>query len=148
MLLCQFTHTDTEDNIKNELSNKFYKLTEMEIAESKEVFCDIYCNRGYDSHRCSEEDNKAFIDCDMKNIVDLFKNDDDLEEIPVTHFPCEKCDEMFDTCDKLKKHFEKNHTPDESVKCRLKECGFSTKTIDVLIMHIGVDHLDIVRRKL
>ena len=84
----------------------------------------------------------------MKNIVDVFENDDDLEEEPITHFPCEKCDEMFDTIDTLKTHFLENHTPDESLKCKLKECEFSTKTIDVLIMHIGVDHLDIVRRKL
>ena len=120
----------------------------MEKDETKEVFCDIYCNHGYDSHRCSEEDNKAFIGCDMKNIVDVFENDDNLEEEPVTYFPCEKCDERFDTCDKLKTHFLKSHTPDEFVKCRLKECKFSTKKIDVLIMHIGVDHLDVVQRKL
>ena len=44
----------------------------MERDETKEVFCDIYCNLGYDSHRCSEEDDKAFIGCDMKNIIEVF----------------------------------------------------------------------------
>ena len=52
--LCQFKHTDQKDMLKDELTNKFNKLTDMEKDEAKEVFCDIYCNRGYDSHRCPE----------------------------------------------------------------------------------------------
>ena len=120
----------------------------MEIDETKEVFCDIYCNRGYDSHRCSEEMNEAFIGCDMKKIMDVFENDDDLEAEPVTYFPCKKCEKSFDTHEKLNAHFKKNHTPDKVVKCSLNQCEFSSETINMMIMHIGVNHIDIVRRKL
>ena len=48
----------------------------------------------------------------MKNICNVLENDDDLEEEPVTWFPCEKCNERFDTCDQLKTHFVQSHTPD------------------------------------
>ena len=40
-VLCQFKHIGSIDN---EIEEK---------QESKEVFCDLYCNRGYDCHRCS-----------------------------------------------------------------------------------------------
>ena len=128
----------------DDLRDKFEKLSEMEKDESKEVFCDIYCNRGYDSHRCSEETNELFIGCDMKNITDVFENEDDLEEEPVTYFPCKVCDNMFDAHEKLNTHFKESHTPDKSVKCSLNQCEFASKKINVLIKHIGVNHLDIV----
>ena len=147
--LCQFRHSDlsyiTEDD---DLKDKFEKLSEMEKDESKEVFCDIYCNRGYDCHRCSEETNELFFGCDMKKINDVFENDDDLEEEPVTYFPCKVCDKTFDAHEKLKTHFVESHKPDNIVKCSLNQCEFSSKKINVLIMHIGVNHLDVVRRKL
>jgi hypothetical protein len=49
----------------------------------------IYLYYGYDCHRCSEEEDDAFVGCDMKNIRDVFENDEDLDEIPVTYFPCD-----------------------------------------------------------
>ena len=147
--LCQFRHSEQSYNADDDdLRDKFEKLSEMEKDESKEVFCDIYCNRGYDSHRCSEETNELFIGCDMKNITDVFENEDDLEEEPVTYFPCKVCDNMFDAHEKLNTHFKESHTPDKSVKCSLNQCEFASKKINVLIMHIGVNHLDIVKRKL
>ena len=74
----------------------------LEKDESKEVFCDIYCNRAYDGHRCSEETNELFFGCDMKKINDVFENDDDLEEEPLTYFPCKVCNKTFDAHEKLK----------------------------------------------
>ena len=97
----------------------------MEKDESKEVFCDIYCNRGYDSHRCSEETNELFIGCDMKNITDVFENEDDLEEEPVTYFPCKVCDNMFDAHEKLKAHFVESHTLGWLIFAK-GSCGFTT----------------------
>ena len=47
----------------------------------------------------------------------------------------------------LKHTIQKTHKSDKTMKCAFKECNFSTKINDVLIMHIGVDHLDYVRRK-
>ena len=65
----------------------------------------------------------------------------------VTYFPCDKCDERFDDQEKIKSHFTNTHIPDKVVECSLDECEFSSKTINVLIMHIGVHHLDIVKDK-
>ena len=148
--LCQYKHfvldNDSDEMESNDLKNNFNKLTEMEKEETKEVFCDIYCNRGYDCHICSDEGFEALIGCDVKNITDEF-DDDDEEADPVTKFPCDGCSESFDNCEMLKTHHTKNHKSDKTLKCAFKECNFSTKIIDVLIMHIGVEHLDYVRRK-
>ena len=58
--LCQFKHIkgkELEEKPKDDLNGNFDKLTDMEQSESKEVFCDRFCNRGYDCHRYSEESN-------------------------------------------------------------------------------------------
>ena len=90
-------------------------LADMEKQESKEVFCDLYCNRGYDCHRCSQETNEEFIGCDIRNVTDVFETDDE-EVDPVTYYPCKDCDESFDDNGKLRKHFSRTHKPEENVK--------------------------------
>ena len=119
-MLCQFKHIGDSDNaveeeIKDDLLDKFNNLTDMEKQESKEVFCDLYCNRGYDCHRCSQETNEEFIGCDIRNVTDVFETDDE-EVDPVTYYPCKDCDESFDDNGKLRKHFSRTHKPEENVK--------------------------------
>ena len=76
--------------------------------ETKDVFCDIYCNRGYDAHMCSKEGFETYNGCDIKHIIDEL-DDDDLEADPVTMFPCNQCDERFED---INKHtlYRKSHT--------------------------------------
>ena len=145
--LCQFKHVIKESNVEKLFGKDFDKLTENEKMESKEVFCDLYCNRGYDCHRCSKEMHEATVCCDIKNVIDEF-DDDDIEALPITYYPCSKCDKKFDDFEKLADHFSRNHTPTWLLSCTLNSCSFSTKIVNDLIMHTGVDHLDFVRRKL
>ena len=96
--LCPYKHTkenntDTEDADIVDLKDKFTKLTDEEREETKDVFCDIYCNRGYDCHTCTEDDNLYNIGCDIRNIEDEFEDEND--ELPVTYYPCNKCDERL-----------------------------------------------------
>ena len=149
--LCQFKHPEHKNNVAEDdyevvLEDQFKKLTYEEQMETKDVFCDIYCNRGFDCHICSQDGYQEYIGCDMKNITEEFVDEND--ELPVTYYPCSKCDDRFDENEQLNKHFSEHHTPEELVKCAFRECEFSTKTISVLVMHIGVNHLDYVRRKL
>ena len=136
--LCQFKHIEQINDDYDGLDEKFNELTESERAETKEVFCDLYCNRDYDCHRCTEDGFESYIGCDVLNITN-----DNEEEVS---FPCNKCDDRFDTNEKLKAHFSRNHTPDKFLKCSLDECNFSTMTINMMVMHIGVNHIDCVRR--
>ena len=90
-MLCQFKHignidNEIEEEIKDNLVDKFNHLTCMEKQESKEVFCDLYSNGGYDCHRCSQNTNEEFIECDILNVTDVFKNDNE-EVDPVAYFP-------------------------------------------------------------
>ena len=48
----------------------------------------------------------------------------------------------------LKTHFDTNHTYDKSIQCCVSDCDFQAQQIDVLTMHIGVDHLELVRSRL
>ena len=136
-----------EEKTKDDLNEKFDKLTDTKQSESKDMFCDRFCNRGYDCHRCTEESNKESIGCDIRNVTDVFDTDDE-EADPMTYNPCAKYDKTFDSYNKVRNHFSSNHTPDKDLKCSLFECEFSTKNIDVMIMHIGVNHLEFVWRKL
>ena len=61
---------------------------------------------------------------------------------------CARCDKSLDSYDKVRNHFSSIHTPNKDLKCSLFEWEFSTKNINVMIMHIGVNHLEFVRRKL
>ena len=149
--LCPYKHEENkkptaEDTEMVELEDHFTNLTYEEKEETKDVFCDIYCNRAYDFHTCSEETNLENIGCDIPNIIDEFEDEND--ELPITYYPCNKCDERFDDDEKLRIHFSKNHTPEMIKKCAFVDCDFSTKTINMLLMHIGVNHLDYIRRKL
>ena len=150
--LCQFKHIDNidnsiEENVHDDLDDKFDQLTYMEKLETKDVFCDLYCNRGYDCHRCSEETNAEFIGCDLKNVTDVFETDDE-EVDPVTYYLCKNCDQRFKNNENLSEHFRKSHTLEKNIKCKLSGCEFSTTIINVLIIYIGVDHLEFVQRKL
>ena len=94
--------------------------------ETKDVFCDIYCNRWYDTHMCSEEGFKALIGCDIKNIIDEF-DDDDEEADPVTKFPCDKCDERFDNIENLNIHFTKITLLTKQLNVALMNVNFSQR---------------------
>ena len=150
--LCQFKHPqyhsdDNRDTTKTDLADKFNQLTEEEKYESREVLCDLYCKADMDSHRCSDDSFEALNGCDVLNITEGFENDDEDADV-VTYFPCSKCDERYDSYQKLNTHFSSNHTPDKAIQCCLNGCNFSSTTINLLIMHIGVNHLDVVRKKL
>ena len=93
-----------EETTKDDLNGNFDKLTDLEHSESKELFCDQFCNRGYDCHRCSEESNEESIGCDIRNVTDVFDTDDE-EADPITYYPCAKCDKMFDSYEKVITHF-------------------------------------------
>ena len=153
--LCQFTHmkdgneqVDVEQEVEENLVKQFENISDMERFEAKEVLCDNYCRASYGYHRCSDINQEGFIGCDVMNITDDYENEDENGEGVVTVFPCEQCDEKFDEFDKFSKHFETNHKPEEFVKCFLEQCDFKAKTVNYLKMHIGVDHLELVRRRL
>ena len=152
--LCQFKHReiienendrDNEEESVNELANKFEKLSDEEKYESKDLLCTLYC-KSYEYHRCSQEHYDILKGCDVMNITEDFV--DDTEEDVAVFYPCDKCDARFDDHTNLKTHFETNHTHDKSIKCCVSECDFQAQLIDVLTMHIGVDHLELVRSRL
>ena len=105
--------------------------------------CDIYCNRSFDCHRCTNDSIKKYIGCDVKNIDEYFDNKNYKE---VTYYPCDSCEEQFYCMEEVKKHFEKHHTVDHLLKCSLQECDFATKDENFMIMHIRVTHEDRIRR--
>ena len=150
--LCQYKHPnnhgyDVREKTIDELADKFNKLTEEEKMSSKDVLCDLYCKPDLDSHRCCDGGFEAFLGCDVLNITEDFENDDEDADV-VIYYPCSQCDERYDSYEKLNTHFSVNHTPDKAIKCCVNECNFSSKTVNELIMHIGVNHLDLVRRNL
>ena len=100
-----------------------------------------------DIYRCSDDSFEALNGCDVLNITEGFENDDEDADV-VTYFPCSKCDERYDSYQKLNTHFSSNHTPDKAIKCCLNGCIFSSKTINLILIHINVNHLDVVRRKM
>ena len=136
---------DTEKEIVNELSDKFGKLSYEEKYESKDLLCTLYC-KSYEYHRCSQEHYDIFKGCDVMNITEDFV--DDTEEDVAVFYPCDKCDLRFDDHANLKTHFDTNHTYDKSIQCCVSDCDFQAQQIDVLTLHIGVDHLEQVRRRL
>ena len=71
---------------------------------------------------------------------------DDENEIEVIYYPCDSCDKRFDNYEHLKTHLTSYHMPENPLKCSLEECRFSSKNINLMVLHIGVNHVDCVRR--
>ena len=72
-------------------------------------------------------------------------NDYDYEsKQPTTYFPCENCDLRFE----ISKTFKDNHKRSKLIKCAIAHCDFAAKSVDTLKMHIGVNHFELVKRKL
>ena len=153
--LCQFKHkevnndnTENEERTVNDIYDIFIKLSEIEQRETKDIFCDLYCNPGMDCHICSDETFEAFIGCDVLNVTEDFENYDDEESDIIPYYPCDKCEKRFKNLAELQTHFTSNHTADKVLKCKLNDCKFVANETNMLTMHIGVHHLDFVRRKL
>ena len=153
--LCQFKHTESLENengkaedITIEMKSKFKKLSEIEQLESKELLCDIYCKASFGYHICTNDDFEDFIGCDILNIVDEYINDEDGDEILGMAFPCRKCDERFHDIEILKKHFDTKHNGDNQMQCRIDKCKFSGNTIELIKMHLGIDHFEEVSRRM
>ena len=108
-----------------ELRRNFEKLSKVEQNKSKELLCDLY-------YVCQNDDFNGLNRCDVQNIKDVY--------IMGTEFPCEKCDERFHDLDRLMKHFEIMHTTDRLITCKLNNCNFSGESIEMVRMHIGVNH--------
>ena len=151
--LCQFKHTEAVENENVDhnaiiLTNNFENLPVMEQCESKEILCDLYCKASYGYHVCSNDEFAEFVGCDVININDEYINDEDGDEIMVTKFPCGKCEERFNEVEILMEHFSKQHTVDKSIKCRVNKCKFSAGKIDLIKMHIGIDHSEEVKKRM
>ena len=148
--LCQFKHKDVIENDKKEdddLKNKFNALAALEQSESEEIVCELYCKASFGYHICTNKDFDEFLGCDVFNVIDDYIEEEG-EEILYTMFPCEKCNERFKEYDILRDHFSKEHTADNSVGCKISGCNFSSETIEIIKMHIGIDHHDEVVRRL
>ena len=148
--LCQFKHKDIIDNDKKkdtELTNRFKSLSEMEQRESEEIVCELYCKASFGYHKCSNKYFDEFVGCDVFNVVDEYIEEDG-EEILYTLFPCEKCDNRFKEYDILSDHFLKEHTADKFVRCKINKCNYSSETVEIIKMHIGIDHHDEVVKRL
>ena len=96
----------------------FDELSENKKNEATDVFCDLFCNRFYDYHRCTDDGLKAFVGSDLMNITDDF--DDETEE-EVTYFPCDSCDNRYKRYEDLKRHITSYHCPDNLLKCSWDE---------------------------
>ena len=150
--LCSFQHeksipatgdvNEVVDIIEEDLEEKFEKLTDDEQYESKMVVCDNLCRASYGYHKCSDEDYEEFVGCDVLNITNEF----DIDCKPTEYFPCENCDERFVEFEKFKEHFSKYHIAEKLIKCTEDDCDFVANSVDVVIMHIGVNHYDLIRQ--
>ena len=151
--LCSYQHKKGEkdmivdginDNLET-LTSVFEMLSKDEKFESREVLCDYICAAPYGYHKCfSNEDYERFAEFDLTNFEDEY---DPVRRITVDHFPCKNCDNIFEDEDKLKSHFNDNHDKIDNIKCPIN-CNYETKSVDTLVMHIGVKHQEEVQRKL
>ena len=120
-------------------------LSDDEQFESKEVLCDYICAAPYGYHKCfSDKDFERFAGCDLAKFTDRY---DQIGKKVVEYFPCENCNDKFEGYEKLKEHFRINHDSSEFINCPVN-CDYKSKSVNVLIMHIGVNHQDRVRKKL
>jgi hypothetical protein len=155
--LCSYQHEEPSspsdesnepaDIIEINLKEQFEELTYKEQDESKMIVCDQLCKASHGYHRCNDEDYEGYKGCDVFNITDEFDDDNDYKR--TEYFPCVKCDLMYDDFAAVKEHYLKDHqkeSADGILEC--DECDFSTKSVEMLIMHIGVKHNEIVKKRL
>ena len=107
--------------------------------------CVSICAAANGYQKCWDEGFEIFSGCDLLNYTDDY---DVIEKKVMRSFPCEKCEEKFQEWEQLKEHFIKTHLKKEMICCPVKKCDFKTKSVNDLIMHIGVRHKELVRKRL
>ena len=154
--LCSFQHKtitainneepkEFHNKTENYLKEAFEKLEEEEKDESTMILCDNYCKASYGYHLC-RDDFDNLVGCDLLNITNEYDSDEDYKA--TEYFPCEQCNNKFDEYDKLKKHFDKSHKIKQFMECRINQCEYEAKSVDMLMMHIGVNHNELVKQRL
>ena len=98
----------------------------------------------YGYHRCTNEEYEEYVGCDIFNITEEF--DDDNKK--TVYFPCEECEQDFEQYVEVREHFLKDHKRYERIGCIDKNCDLTFKSIDMLVMHIGVNHKDLLKQRL
>ena len=147
--MCSYQHeiSNSEESELNDelnekkLKDKFEHLTNEEKLESRRIICEKLCKSSLGYHRCSNLKYDEFIGCDAFNILEEI---DDIGNKTV-YFPCEECNEDFEEYGTVKEHFLKEHKPYERIGCFDRKCKNTFRTIDVLVMHIGVDHFEFAK---
>ena len=130
-----------EDTLKEAFEN----LNDDEQYESKEVLCDAICTAPNGYHKCWTEGQDRFGGCDLTKYKEDF---DKIKNKLVKSFPCEKCDDKYEQWENLRQHFIRTHGKNVVICCPVKDCEFESKSVDILIMHIGVHHKDLVRKRI
>lgn len=153
--LCPYEHGEHVENenmieanegyADDTLKEEFEKLTYKKQDNSKFALCDIICAAPDGHHKCFEEGYARFAGCDLTKYSVEY---DDLEERVVKSFPCEKCNGRFEEEIDLRQHLEKSHVKTEMIICPVANCEYETKSVDVLIMHFGIYHKDLVDQQL
>ena len=108
------------------------------------TLCNKLCKATYGYHRCTNEQYEEYVGCDIFNITEEF--DDDNEK--TVYFPCEECEQDFEQYVEVREHFLKEHKRYERIGCIDKKCELTLKSIDMLVMHIGVNHNDLIKQRL
>ena len=128
------TSDENDEHLENILKEQFEKLPYKEQYESRMMVCDQLCKADHGYHRCNDDDKEGFLGCDVFNITDEFDDD---------------CDLMYDEYAAVKEHYLEDHekeSTDGIMEC--DECDFASKSGEALIMHIGVKHNEIVKKRL
>ena len=146
--LCSFEHveSDTEQlNIEEKhLEEKFDEFTDNEQYEARMVLCDKMCKADLGYHRCEDEEFEALLGCDAANINEEFDDECKCTE----YLPCENCERIFENYEELKAHFIKHHKRNELIQCIVENCDYAAKTVNILTMHIGVNHYELIQKKI
>ena len=145
--LCSFRHTFENERNLDKLKEAFEKLSDDEQHESREVLCDYICAAPDGYHKCfSDEDYKRFDVCDLTEFTELY---DPFKKQRIECFPCIKCRRGFKDCSLLKEHFQKCHDEIKHIDCPVSsECEYASESVDTIVMHIGIEHKELVREKL
>ena len=58
--------------------------------------------------------------------------------------------DIFKGCDvmNITEDFSANHVHDKSIHCCVSKCEFLAQSIEVITMHIGVDHSELIQSRL
>ena len=142
--LCSFQHEYLYKEREIEYRQRFDKLKPAEQNEAKMVLCDKLCNPSLGYHMCTPKDYEKYVGCDVFNIAEEVDNNGEKTE----WFPCDMCDKEFQSYEELNTHFKSLHKPFDIMGCSESECKETFKSVDVLVKHIGVSHIDIVRQRL